>query len=286
MFQCKECGKSFKSLGGLNSHKNHCADIQARSKILDPNELMECDICGQVLQRKFMNNHCRIKHVSNNEKVAFVCELCGKLYHDAGNLKKHILHSCQNNPNKVPLKRKISQSTVWNKGKTKESDERIYKQSVSLKARYDSGEFSPPFKGKHHTDAAKKRQSDAQLMLDHSNNCRRTHGKGGYIDGIYMMSRYELAYYIYMRDMHRDIRRCDKTFTYSYEGKQHHYTPDFIVDGQIVEIKGFETPVDVTKYSVVDGLKVLYLDDIKHCFTYCLEKYGVEDVIELYDMKQ
>ena len=288
VFQCDQCGKTFKNLGGLNSHKNYCAILQSRKNKPDPNEVIQCNICGQLLTRKFLDLHFKTKHDTTYTRISneFVCKFCGKTYRDAGNLKKHIMYSCNNNPDKTILKKKKSHSEVWNKGKTKETDERVYKQSASLKESYSSGRVIPPFKGKHHSDFSKKLQSDAQLALDHSNNCRRTHGKGGYIDGIYMMSRYELAYYVYMRDTHQDIRRCDKTFTYEYEGKKHHYTPDFIVNNRVVEIKGFETPVDIIKYAAVENLQVLYLDDIQHCFTYCKEKYNVEDVAQLYDTKR
>lgn len=57
---------------------------------------------------------------------------------------------------------------------------------------------------------------------------------------VYFDSFPELAYYMYMLDSGVDIVRCDiKTlkFEYYYNNELHYYIPDFIVNGDIVEIK-------------------------------------------------
>lgn len=48
--------------------------------------------------------------------------------------------------------------------------------------------------------------------LNHGHKGRRTHGKGGYIDNLYLMSTYELVYYVYMRDNEHDIQLCNLRF--------------------------------------------------------------------------
>ena len=40
VFQCDQCGKTFKNLGGLNSHKNYCAILQSRKNKPHPNEVI------------------------------------------------------------------------------------------------------------------------------------------------------------------------------------------------------------------------------------------------------
>ena len=37
-------------------------------------------------------------------------------------------------------------------------------------------------------------------------------------------------------------------------------TPDFITDGEIVEVKGWESDLDKIKYQAVDGIHVLYYE--------------------------
>ena len=57
-------------------------------------------------------------------------------------------------------------------------------------------------------------------------------------DGITFDSKPELAYYIYCIDNHMDISRCPESFEYFYNGKKHYYIPDFICNGELIEIKG------------------------------------------------
>ena len=51
-------------------------------------------------------------------------------------------------------------------------------------------------------------------------------------------SSYELFYYIWNINNSVKIRRCVDSFEYTVLGKVHHYIPDFIVEGNYVEIKG------------------------------------------------
>ena len=86
-----------------------------------------------------------------------------------------------------------------------------------------------------------------------------------------------------MRDTGHYIVPCDKRFPYTYKGKKHYYTPDFIVDGEVVEIKGHETNLDLVKYQCVPNLKVLYHNDILYCIDYVKIEYQVSDLCDLYN---
>jgi hypothetical protein len=288
MFQCDQCGKIFKNLGGLNSHKNHCANIQARENKPDPNEVVQCNVCGQHLSRKFLDLHFRTKHNDSQNSPIFVCEFCEKTYRDAGNLKKHVLYYCSSNPNKNVLeikkinkkKSNSSVSSVWNKGLTKDVDLRIAKCATSLKNYYST--HPGAFAGKKHSEETKALLSVKMTEYNHSNNRRHSHGKHGYFDGVYFMSTWELAYYIFSKENGHEIIRCDKRFKYQWKGKDHYYTPDFIEDGVFVEIKGWETELDKAKYEVVDNLKVVYYNDIKQMIRFVQDLYSVEDISDLY----
>lgn len=52
-------------------------------------------------------------------------------------------------------------------------------------------------------------------------------------------SIYEIAYYIWLKD-HNTAFEYEPIvkFKYVYDGKEHWYMPDFLVDGHYVEIKG------------------------------------------------
>ena len=204
------------------------------------------------------------------------CQYCGKQCKNLNSLKQHECR-CKLNPNKI----KDTLSNIgWSKGLTKNTDDRIAKLSTSMKKYHEN--HSAAFTGHHHTDETKKKLSDLQLKYDHSSNARHSWAKMGYYDGIWMMSSWDLADYIYMKDLGSKIERCTKRYTYIYEGKEHNYTPDFIVDGKIIEIKGYETPKDYAKYEAVDNLKVLYHKDIKPMIKYVINKYNVSSLDELY----
>ena len=58
-------------------------------------------------------------------------------------------------------------------------------------------------------------------------------------EGIRFDSKPELAYFIWLTNNHVNFTyQPSITFEYEYEGKMHCYIPDFLVEGQLVEIKG------------------------------------------------
>ena len=58
-------------------------------------------------------------------------------------------------------------------------------------------------------------------------------------DNLLFDSKWELDYYIYMRDFNHDIKKEPVALEYYVDGKLKHYYPDFEVDGKLVEIKSF-----------------------------------------------
>lgn len=57
-------------------------------------------------------------------------------------------------------------------------------------------------------------------------------------DGIQFDSSNELYYYIWAVEHNYDIHRCTHSYEYHVGNRVRHYTPDFVVDGEDVEIKG------------------------------------------------
>ena len=103
-------------------------------------------------------------------------------------------------------------------------------------------------------------------------NSNRSHH--GYYKGIYCDSTFELAYLIYCLDHNIDIKRCNEVFEYEYEGKKHKYHPDFIVNGEIIEIKNYYREINDIKLNAVNKpIKILYYDDLKPIFDYVAKTY-------------
>ena len=109
-------------------------------------------------------------------------------------------------------------------------------------------------------------------------------------------SSWELIYYIYCKDHNINIKRCeDEHYEYFYNNKKYLYYPDFIVNGEFIDIKGDHYLNDdgslrkVYKNQNLDKLKCKYKcmidnnvkllssEDLKKEFEYCKEKFGTKD---------
>lgn len=107
-------------------------------------------------------------------------------------------------------------------------------------------------------------------------------GKKGWYKGIFCDSSWELAYVIYCLDNKISIKRNTQRFMYIYKGKTKTYLPDFLVNDEIIEIKGYETEQSKLKEKLFPQIKVLKENDLKHVFEYVNGNYG-HDFIKLYD---
>lgn len=116
---------------------------------------------------------------------------------------------------------------------------------------------------------------------------QESHGgchKGKY-NGIPCDSTYELAFLIWNLDHSIDIARCNHTYSYTYKGKLYSYKPDFVVEGQVVEIKGWMTSRSKAKLEQNPHVYLVDKNDIQPFIKYVKTKYKVKDLRDLYDQK-
>lgn len=100
--------------------------------------------------------------------------------------------------------------------------------------------------------------------------------KKGYYKGFYCASTYELAYYIFCIDNGIKIERNKKSFSYTYQGINKKYFPDFKLENELIEIKGFHSDLTDAKVASVDEpIRVLYLEDLEDDMKYVDDTYGV-----------
>jgi len=102
-------------------------------------------------------------------------------------------------------------------------------------------------------------------------------GKSGWYKGFWLNSTYELAFLIYHLDHNSDIKKCNTFFLYEdpKNKKTRKYYPDFIVNDQIYEIKGFKTEIVDIKAKTCNA-KVLYKTDLINIFKYVEEKTNLK----------
>lgn len=99
----------------------------------------------------------------------YICKFCGKQCKNANSLRNHE-RLCKLNPNHDTIKsnfvkynsdRKNGLVVTWNKGLTKDTDERLKAKGEKLHKRYVNGELTAAFKGKTHTEETKKKISES-----------------------------------------------------------------------------------------------------------------------------
>ena len=200
------------------------------------------------------------------------CKFCSKEINNRGSLVAHQMR-CKLNPEKVKFihseKAGAQKGSVpWNKGKT--GFKSWNKGLKGLKGCKHSEEFKQKL-----SELAKKRNLGGYIKGS-------GRGKKGWYKGFFCDSSWELAYVIYCLDKGISIVRNLEKRSYTWEGKDKNYIPDFLVEDSLVEIKGYKTPQWEEKIKSNPDIKVLYEDDMRPILDYVVMKYG-QNFIELYE---
>lgn len=260
--KCKFCGKICGREGTLAIHERSCSQnpesknfgkeakeivglIQESWK--QENGLYKCPHCGKDFTKNGIATHIYFKHT------------------EAG--KNYLENEYENKGHKA-----------WNKGLTKEIDERILKSSETYKFRIQQGIVKRPTC--HKTKEECRLHAIKQGLGGVHYGAGR--GKHGWYNNIWCDSSWELAYVIYCLDHNIQIERCKEYFEYEYQGKKHRYYPDFVVNDEIVEIKGYfsEQYNQKLKY-LTKKILIIGKEEIKPYIQYVIETYG-KNYINLY----
>lgn len=256
-----------------------------------------CEICGQLISRSNMS-----KHLAKHDRDAvnpkpllkyalihdgLTCQFCGRDCKNRNSLCNHE-RLCKQNPNAMGVTGWAAVSytlghPAWNRGLTKETDERVAKNVAAQKESIRL--HGSVWLGRHHS-----LESRRKIALTVAGNTRGNRSKKGYYKGMYCGSSYELAYVIYNLDHDIPFAKCDRYYEYEYGGAKHLYFPDFeLPDGTIIEIKGYHTElVDIKAAAVTDRpIKILYKKDLLQHLEYVFATYNVTEqtLYTLFDNK-
>ena len=153
MCTCKYCGKEFKRPCALGMHERTCKENPDRRPL--ENHISGYGIYQKQCKNKKINS---ITHQEKNinENIVLHCKFCGKTYTQ---YKSHKMHErmCPSNPERN-YKNGMTGKPAWNKGLTKDTDERVKKTANTLKENYNSGKIQP--KRFSHTEETKKKISE------------------------------------------------------------------------------------------------------------------------------
>ena len=219
----------------------------------------------------------------------YVCKFCGKICKNDNSLRNHE-RLCKNNPNRqesyIMKKNKQGNCTAWNKGLTKETDERVAKYAATYHNRIENGEIDFYWLGKHHKPETIKK------MKANSGGLRIGSGKGkmGWYKGYYCRSSWELAWIVYQLDHNVIPEQCSESFEYMIGDEVHRYYPDFKINEVYYEIKGAHYNKWKYKKEQFPKDKILIIIDgkkeIKPYIEYIEKKYGKKFWEILYEDKK
>ena len=122
---------------------------------------------------------------------------------------------------------------------------------------------------------------ECKRKFGHAGGIRRfggNHFKQGYHNGVYFDSSWELAYWLYCVDHNIPIERNEKGFEYYIDDKRHLYYPDFIVNGEYVEIKGWirdkKTLEKIKQFPFKLKLVLGESDEMNTVLNFVTDRYG------------
>jgi hypothetical protein len=206
------------------------------------------------------------------------CLYCQREFSNKGGLGAH-QPFCKSNPTRVqritsPNAHPKKGTIPWNKGKK------------SLKPAWNKGLLgSTPGRCANSIDEAERRRKISVYAKERKFGGYvqgSGRGKKGWYKGFFCDSSWELAYVIYCLEHNIDIKRNTEKRQYSFKDKVKNYIPDFIVNSELIEIKGYKTEEWEAKIKCNPDVKVLYKEDLNEIFSYVIYTYG-KNYIRLYE---
>lgn len=209
---------------------------------------IKCELCGREISRSNYTKHLRSHENGNLDKISsqihldhddLFCKYCGKEYKNKNSLVQHEIR-CKKNPNKIntliPGFNGKHGHVAWNKGLTKETDERVKKISETYRKNIESGKIV--IKGHKHTEESKQKLSIARkkylmnnpnkvpYLLNHSSNV--SYPEKYFID-LFQKENICLQYHVRISTYELDFCDMERKIDLEIDGEQHY------VDKRVVE---------------------------------------------------
>jgi hypothetical protein len=202
-----------------------------------------------------------------------ICIKCGKEHEGTFGSGKYCSINCANSRTFSEKSKKVKSlankgNIPWNKGK-----KLGFVKSKCLHCGLDI---------EHRRSTPKKYHSECWLKSAGGVRKGAGVGKSGWYKGYWCDSSYELVWVIYQLEHNKPFERNTKKYSYFWDGKIKYYLPDFIQNGEIIEIKGFVNEQTKVKLETIKDLKILFREDLEKEFEYVESKYG-KNFISLYD---
>jgi len=208
----------------------------------------------------------KIKEEWKNQEGLYICPVCQKRYTKNG-ISTHIWRMHGEGNNHKPFKNKIT----WNKGLTKETDDRVKQQGINFSKAFKEGKIKSRKGTKLSKEICKKISIGMQKVVrdnPESYNSKNVCGRVKNIDynGFTLKGNWELLVAKFLDSKGIKWTNIVEPFTYIWKGSKHLYFPDFYLleRDEYIEVKGYERPKDVEKWKVVSNLRIIKLKEINN----------------------
>lgn len=222
MVKCKFCGKEFKNPHSIGGHIIWCNK--------NPNKSGKSNFNVHKHINTKINFNYDSKFLENRNDL--FCQYCGKQCKNLCSLKQHEIR-CPKNENRLetsisPICKKGH--IPWNKGLTKETDERIKKRSETLSKKFKSGELKGSMSGKHLSLESRKKISKSvskyykenpdkvPYLINHSSKI--SYPEQYFID-LFNKENIDLKYHLQISLYELDFYNEDLKIDVEIDGEQH-----------------------------------------------------------------
>lgn len=281
-----ECGKTFTSSQKFGGHACHCKE--------------HLSAIGRY-EQSFHNPVNKQSHITatRNYKLTqwiaekHTCEKCGNTMTEKFGSGRFCSQVCANSHSKSEEERKRISDSVRQSISTKGITEHNISEYMQSPKRCPICNTVIPYEKRENSTCSvlcgNKLQSikmtdKIEQGITHT-NVRHKYKYGTY-KGYECDSSWELAFIMYCLDHNVNVtRNRNKSFVYTYKGKEHRFFPDFIIDNVFYEIKNYPSELTDAKFNAASkevSIRILYWNDIKKYVRYCEDTYGKE-YFKLYD---
>lgn len=266
---CKYCGKEFKTAAKLGGHVSKCKlnpkFEQTINKIVETKKknadvkiyVFNCEVCNTEYTLKLSK-----KQYINKSYKKTCCRHCASIL-TARNTNKSIKNQKISKSVKLNTKDKIKQIKYC----------KLCGNIIDISIRKQSVFCSDKCYNEHKRSVLSK-NAKLRNFGGYKPNSIKKH-KHGIYNGIHYDSSWELAYIIYNLEHNIPIKRCTQIRTYVNEyNKICNYIPDFEVDNEIIEIKGYFSENAKLKAKYNPDITLILAKDMGKYLDYTISKYG------------
>ena len=206
---------------------------------------------GPELWKEYLDS--KEKQKAREVEGGFKCTDCDYFSENKKSVSSHwwLNHTEEGKNHKVSYTRDFNENPIWNKGLTKETDERLVKSGKTYSDRIKNGDIVPHFTGKTHTTEAKQKISEKLSINNKGGRCKWYDVNGQSVQGTWERDIAEKLSEYGIRWL--KLKTNHDTLKYMMNEKIRNYTPDFYLPDHdmYLEIKGFWRGTDKEKMKLV-----------------------------------